>query len=140
MTTTTAAPPITGIAHIEFSVGELDRSVDWSCALLGAREVFRESNEKNDLSAVAIYEPRSRTVLAFTCHNRKEPEAFTPHRVGLDHASFAVADEAALDAWADHLAALAVPFRRNDEGYSKSLTFRDPDGIALEFFLPARRA
>ncbi len=140
MTTTTSVPAITGIAHIEFSVSHLDSSVEWYSRLLGAREVFRETNDKNDLSAVAIYEPRSRTVLAFTCHNRQEPEPFTPHRIGLDHASFAVADGAALDAWAEHLAALGVAYDRNDEGHSKSLTFRDPDGIALEVFLPAPRA
>ena len=140
MATTTSAPPITGIAHIEFSVSQLDRSVDWYCALLGAREVFRETNEKNQLSAVAIYEPGSRTVLAFTCHNQQEPETFTPQRIGLDHASFAVADDSALDAWANHLEAVGVRFTRNDEDYARSLNFRDPDGIALEVFLAARRS
>lgn len=137
--TTTVAPAITGIAHIEFSVSQLERSVDWYCRLLGAREIFRDVSEKNQLSAVAIYEPNSRTVLAFTCHNTQEPETFTPRRVGLDHASFAVADEAELEAWAEHLEALVVPFTKNDEGYAKSLNFLDPDGIALEAFLAVRR-
>ena len=138
--TTTSAPAITGIAHIEFSVSQLERSVDWYCRLLGAREVFRDVNEKNQLSAVAVYEPNSRTVLAFTCHNTQEPETFTPRRLGLDHASFSVPDAAGLEAWTEHLDALGVPFTRNDEGYAKSLNFLDPDGIALEVFLAVPRS
>jgi len=82
-------PQIVGIARVELSVSDLDRSVAWYCRLLGARDVFRNRNVDRAFSACAILEPASRTVLAFTQHDVREGSQFTPHRVGLDHLSFA---------------------------------------------------
>jgi catechol 2,3-dioxygenase-like lactoylglutathione lyase family enzyme len=44
-------PAITGVAHAELSVRDLDASSAWYFRLLGAREVFRERNEAEDLVA-----------------------------------------------------------------------------------------
>jgi catechol-2,3-dioxygenase len=61
--------------------------------------------------------------------------------VGLDHLSFGVPDERALEAWRVTLDELGIPNSGiQDIRYAKSITFRDPDGIPLEVFLPARRA
>jgi hypothetical protein len=55
---------------------------------------------------------------------------------GLDHLSFAVADPAALDAWAMRLAALAVVHssiaQANSIPGAAVLVLRDPDNIQLE--------
>jgi len=135
-------PGITGIAHVELSVSDLDRTVEWYCRLLGARDVYRNRNDERGFSACAIVEPASRTVLAFTQHDVIAGGAFTPQRVGLDHLSFAVSDRAELEAWQARLDELGIEHDAiDDQGFAVALNLRDPDGIALEFyFLQTRRA
>jgi len=134
-------PPITGIAHVELSVSDLERSVEWYCRVLGARDVYRNRNDERGFSACAILEPASRTVLAFTQHDVVEGSGFTPHRVGLDHLSFAVPDRAALEAWQARLDELGIEHDAiDDQGFAVALNLRDPDGIAVEFYVLIRRA
>jgi glyoxylase I family protein len=133
-------PAITGVAHTELSVRDLDVSSEWYCRLLGAREVFREPNPAKDLVACAILEPRSGMVLAFTQHLHPTEGPFDVRRVGLDHLSFGAADEAALESWQAALNELGIPNSGiQDIRYAKSITFSDPDGIPLEVFLQVRR-
>ena len=133
-------PEITGIAHVELSVSNLDVSVAWYSRLLDAPEVFRAADEKERIVAAAIREPRSGMVLAFTEHVEQEGGPFTPRRVGLDHLCFGVAGKAELDAWRLRLDELGVEHSPvQDYGFGLAVTCRDPDGIALEFLLPLRR-
>ena len=128
-------PEITGIAHVELSVRDLDVSSAWYSALFDAKEVFRVAQEKDHLSACAILIRNPRTVIAFTKHDALQPGEFTPLRTGLDHLSFSVANRAALDDWVLHLNSLGIANNGiSDYGYARALTFNDPDGIALEFF------
>jgi glyoxylase I family protein len=127
-------PAIKGIAHVELSVRDLDRSVRWYCQLLGAQDVFRAASDVYGITACAILEPHSKLVLAFTHHRDEDPSAFDPRRVGLDHVSFAVTDRAELEAWVRRLDDLGIEHSAvQDEGYAHQVTFKDPDGIALEF-------
>jgi glyoxylase I family protein len=127
-------PAIKGIAHVELSVRDLDRSVRWYCQLLGAQDVFRAASDVYGITACAILEPHSKLVLAFTQHRDEDPSAFDPRRVGLDHVSFAVTDRAELEAWVRRLDDLCIEHSAvQDEGYAHQVTFKDPDGIALEF-------
>ena len=126
-------PEITGIAHVELSVRDLERSVTWYTRLLGARDVWRGANERYGITACAIYEPGSRMVFAFTQHAKQEPEAFSPRRPGLDHVSFAVRDREALEEWVRRLDELGIEHSPiQDDHTPVSVTFSDPDGIALE--------
>ena len=62
-----------------------------------------------------------------------------PRGRGLDHVSFGVANRAALEEWVAHLDALDIehsPIQDNHQ--PPSVTFKDPDGIALELSYPAR--
>ena len=57
-------------------------------------------------------------------------------RTGLDHLSFAVADDAALNAWSRYLDEIGIAHDPiDDRGSVVSMTLKDPDGIALEFYL-----
>ena len=128
-------PKITGIAHVELSVTDADASTAWYCRVLGAKEVWRGRNDQGGYRACAIREPETWTVLAFTQHDRIEGGPFTPLRTGLDHLSFAVADEPALRAWSRHLDELGIAHDPiDDRGAVVSMTLKDPDGIALEFY------
>lgn len=54
---------------------------------------------------------------------------------GLDHVSFQVGGRADLDEWTDRLAGLGVTHSAVVESSNGSvLSFRDPDGIAVEVF------
>jgi catechol 2,3-dioxygenase-like lactoylglutathione lyase family enzyme len=129
-------PQITGIAHVELSVTDLDRSVDWYCRLLGAKDVWRGANEKGGYKACAVVEPITHTVLAFTEHASEKRVPFSPLIPGLDHLSFRVADRAAIDAWATWMDEIGVAHDPvDDSGTSVGLNLRDPDGIALEFYV-----
>lgn len=134
-------PQITGIAHVELSVSDLDASAAWYRALLDAPEVFRAADDQEQIVACALREPVSGMVIAFTQHRRQQGGAFTPRRVGLDHLSFGVASEADLEAWRLRLDELGIehsPVR--DYGFGLAITCSDPDGIALEFLFPKRRS
>jgi catechol-2,3-dioxygenase len=64
-------------------------------------------------------------------------ERFSEFRVGLDHVAFGCADREALAKWASRLDELGVEHGKiKDASYGSGLSFRDPDGIALEFFAP----
>jgi len=64
-------------------------------------------------------------------------DRFDPHRVGLDHVSFAVATVAKLEQMQKRLDAAKIP---NDGVHdepalnAKGLVFYDPDGIAIELY------
>ena len=65
------------------------------------------------------------------------PERFSEFRVGLDHVSFGCANREELEKWARRLDELGVDHGDiKDATYGSGLSFRDPDGIALEFFAP----
>ncbi|MGV9802794.1 VOC family protein, partial [Mycobacterium sp. NPDC003449] len=62
-------------------------------------------------------------------------EPFSEFRVGLDHVGFGCASRSDLQSWADKLDGLGIEHGGIvDAPYGSGLSFRDPDGIALEFF------
>ena len=64
-------------------------------------------------------------------------EKFSELRVGLVHVGFGCADRAQLENWVTRLGELGIERAGIvDAPYGSALSFRDPDGIALEFFAP----
>ena len=76
----------------------------------------------------------------FGIHQHDKPlegGRFTEFQAGLDHVGFGCADRSELETWVTRLDELGVEHGGIvDAHYGSGLSFRDPDGIALEFFAP----
>jgi catechol 2,3-dioxygenase-like lactoylglutathione lyase family enzyme len=125
-----------GITHIAVTVSDLARSTAWYGDLFGSAPVLDE-----DVEAGAFHH----TVFAlggghlFGLHEHVAPGAapFDERSPGLDHVSFACEDRAELEKWSVRLDELGVARGEIvDAHYGSGLSFRDPDGIALELFAP----
>jgi glyoxylase I family protein len=129
----TTFPPIT---HVALTVRDLSVSVPWYEALLDAQPALDEDTDPDFHHTV--YLVGDNMLLGLHQHARSAPEApFSEYNVGLDHVSFGCADRAELERWASRLDQLGVehgPIK--DASYGSGVSFRDPDGIALEFFAP----
>jgi glyoxylase I family protein len=126
-------PPIT---HVALTVRDLSVSVPWYEALLDAKPVLDEDTDPDFHHTVYLL--GGGTLLGLHQHARPAPdEPFSEFRIGLDHVAFACADRAELEKWARRLDELGVAHGEiKDAGYGSGVSFRDPDGIALEFFAP----
>jgi catechol-2,3-dioxygenase len=73
-------------------------------------------------------------------HQHKTPASagqFSEYNVGLDHVAFGCANRAELEQWEKKLNDLGVKHGGiKDAAYGSGISFRDPDGIALELFAP----
>jgi catechol-2,3-dioxygenase len=116
-------------------VRDLDASAGWYSQVLGANEAFRGANEAHGFAVAYLFEPASNMILGLVQHSETEAEPYSERRAGLDHLSFAVADRAALEEWKVRLDELGIENGGvEDQAFGAGLTFRDPDGIALEFY------
>jgi glyoxylase I family protein len=131
--TVTAFPPLT---HVALTVRDLSVSVPWYEVLLDAEPVLDEDTDPDFHHTV--YLRGNNTLFGLHQHATPAPqERFSEFRVGLDHVAFGCADRAELEKWARRLDELGVAHGEIKDGsYGSGLSFRDPDGIALEFFAP----
>jgi catechol 2,3-dioxygenase-like lactoylglutathione lyase family enzyme len=129
-----------GITHIAVTVSDLRRSAAWYADLFGTQPVLDEDVEAGDFH---------HTVFAlgggnlFGLHRHVDPSGapFDERSPGLDHVSFACSDRAELEKWSVRLVELGIARGEIvDAHYGSGLSFRDPDGIALEFFAPPAAA
>ncbi|HEY7628366.1 MAG TPA: VOC family protein [Ilumatobacteraceae bacterium] len=128
----TTFPPLT---HVALTVSDLSVSVPWYEALFDAKPVLDEDTDPDFHHTVYLL---GNTLLGLHQHKTKAPaEKFSEHRVGLDHVAFGCASRAELEQWATKLDELGVTHGGiKDASYGSGVSFRDPDGIALEFFAP----
>jgi glyoxylase I family protein len=86
----------------------------------------------------SVYLLGNGTLVGLHQHGTAAPaEQFSEFRVGLDHVAFGCADREELEKWAPRLDELGIARGRiKDAAYGSGVSFRDPDGIALEFFAP----
>jgi catechol 2,3-dioxygenase-like lactoylglutathione lyase family enzyme len=121
------------ITHVAVTVSDLDVSVPWYDALFGARAVLDEDTGPFRHVVYALGDT------LFGLHEFPDPAAgaFDERRVGMDHVAFGVTDRDELVEWVARLEDLGVEHGGVvDAGYGSGLSFRDPDGIALELFAP----
>ena len=124
------------LAHVALTVKDLSVSVPWYEKLLDAKPVLDEDTDPD--MHHTVYLLGNGTLFGLHQHEQPAPsEQFTEFRVGLDHVSFGVADRGELEKWARRLDELGIAHGGiKDAAYGSGVSFRDPDGIALEFFAP----
>jgi glyoxylase I family protein len=129
-------PTTPALAHVALTVRDLSVSVPWYEALLAADPVLDEDTDPD--MHHTVYLMANQTLLGLHQHGTAAPaEAFSEYRVGLDHVGFGCADRAELEQWAARLDELGIENGGiKDASYGSGVSFRDPDGIALEFFAP----
>jgi glyoxylase I family protein len=129
-------PDFPPLAHVALTVRDLSVSVPWYEALLGAKPALDEDTDPDFHHTVYLI--GNGNLIGLHQHGTPAPdEKFSEFRVGLDHVSFACANRAELEQWARRLDELGVEHRGiKDASYGSGVSFRDPDGIALEFFAP----
>jgi catechol 2,3-dioxygenase-like lactoylglutathione lyase family enzyme len=131
-----AVPAFPAITHVAVTVTDLERATRWYTALLGAGPVLDEDEETGGFHHT-VFVIGGGQLLGLHTHPQAATDSFDEHRTGLDHISFACRDRGELQAWATRLDELGIVHGRIvDAHYGSGLSFRDPDGIALEFFAP----
>ena len=124
------------ITHVAVTVTDLGRSTAWYGDLFGSAPVLDEDEETGGFHHT-VFALGGGTL--FGLHKHLEPGvgSFDERSPGLDHVSFSCGDRAELEAWERRLDELGVTHGGIvDAHYGSGLSFRDPDGIALEFFAP----
>ena len=122
--------------HLALTVSDLSVSGPWYQKLFDGQKIFQGPDE---VSEVEIYMIRDNLLLGLRQHAGTPPgDRFTHEHCGLDHLGMHVSDTGELERWRakldeaglDHSGVVESPFGHH-------LNFKDPDGIALEFFVPA---
>lgn len=124
------------LTHAAVTVRDLSVSAPWYRALIGSDPVLDEHTDGGFRHVVFALD--GGTLLGLHEHDQRAPDGqFSEHNVGLDHLAFGAASRADLETWVGRLDELGVTHGGIvDAHYGSGLSFRDPDGIALEFFAP----
>ena len=128
----TSFPPLT---HVALTVRDLTVSVPWYEALFVSTPVLDEDTDPDMHHTVYLL---GTTLIGLHQHGTPAAaERFSEYRVGLDHVAFGCENRGELEKWARRLDELGIEHGGiKDAAYGAGLSFRDPDGIALEFFAP----
>lgn len=126
-------PPLT---HVAVTVRDLSVSVPWYQALFGVEPVLDEDTDPDFHHTVYLL--GNGTLFGVHQHGTAAPDQpFSEYNVGLDHIAFGCANRAELEEWARRLEELGIEHGGiKDASYGSGVSFRDPDGITLEFFAP----
>jgi glyoxylase I family protein len=128
-----AFPPF---AHVAVTVTDLERSTRWYSELLAAEPVLDEDEPVGGFHHT-VYVLEGGQLFGLHKHVAGGAGSFDEHQPGLDHISFACSDRNELQTWVSRLDELGIVHGGIvDAHYGSGLSFRDPDGIALEFFAP----
>jgi glyoxylase I family protein len=131
-------PNFTGVAHIELTVRDADRSASWYEQVLGMQRLELPEEYRNDgvpAREVSLMHPTAGLVLSLIQHESGEDGDFSEFRVGLDHLALAVESRSELENWDAHFDGHGVPHSAiSDQSWGSVLVFRDPDNIQLELY------
>jgi catechol 2,3-dioxygenase-like lactoylglutathione lyase family enzyme len=128
----TIAPQTTGVHHLALRSSDLTRARNFYGSTLGLPIVLETWDSFVALAGstlLVVRSPETRTPTG---------DRFDPFRVGLDHVALACADETELERVARALEAAEVPstgLRFDAVLRRRYVAFKDPDGIAWEFYM-----
>ena len=123
------------ISHVGLTVTDLEVSAAWYERLLGVAPVLTEDAGP---FRHTVYPLGGGTLLSLHRHRRtRSTDRFDAQRPGLDHIAFSSADRDELQTWQASLDELGIRHEGIlDAPYGSGLSFKDPDGNALELFAP----
>ena len=123
-----------GVDHVSLAVTDLDVSAKFYTAVLGFTVVLDFG-----YGLVCMYKATG-FMLSLIRHPDGSGTRFTHRQTGLDHLGLTARSRAELLGWEQRLRELDVEFTPvRDSELGHHLNFRDPDGIALEFYAPNDR-
>jgi glyoxylase I family protein len=129
-------PEFPSIAHVAVTVTDLERSTRWYAALFASDPVLDEDEESGGFHHT-VFALDGGQLFGLHTHQQTAADRFDEHRTGLDHVAFTCSDRGALERWAARLDEMGIANGGvKDAHYGSGVSFRDPDGIALEFFAP----
>ena len=125
-------PYFSGINHIALTVSDLHTSVAFYERVLG----ITSDGDMTDGAFIRRLLPLpDGSHLGLTQHDAHTSARFDPTMPGLDHVGFSCDSRDELSAWLHHLDSLGIAHGGiRDADYGSALSFKDPDGNALEFF------
>ena len=128
--------PFPTLTHVAVTVKDLAVSVPWYQQLFDSEPVLDEDTTPDMHHTVFLLD--NGTLFGVHQHGTPAPDGrFSEFNVGLDHIAFGCADRGELEKWAQRLDELGYERSEiKDASYGSGVSFRDPDGIALEFFAP----
>jgi glyoxylase I family protein len=129
---------LSGLHHAALTVSDVEASASWYADLLGMQVVL--SGDDEQVSFRVLAHVASGTVVGLRQYHQpaRAQDRFDEFRVGLDHLALGVPSRAALERWQDELERRRVTYTPIVEtSIGHVIVFRDPDGIQLEFWLPA---
>lgn len=128
-------PALAGIHHVALTVTDLAVSLPFYERLLGMPPATTMTDGPFHRRVFALPGGQG---LGLTQHEHGKDGPFDPTVPGLDHVGLACSSRDELQVWAQHLDSIGVAHTGvQDAEYGSALSFRDPDGNALELFVPA---
>jgi catechol 2,3-dioxygenase-like lactoylglutathione lyase family enzyme len=125
-----------GLQHVAITVTDLRRSTEWYSRLFGADPVLDEDEEGGEFHHTVFALDGGQLFGLHTHQGRESGDPFQETRTGLDHVGFALPGSAELEQWRDRLDELGIQHGGIKKAhYGSGVSFRDPDNIALEFFI-----
>jgi glyoxylase I family protein len=129
-------PMFPPIAHIAVTVTDLERSTRWYGQLFDAAPVLDEDEQVGGFHHT-VFALEGGQLFGLHTHQQGVSDTFDEHHTGLDHVAFACRDRGELQKQLARLDDLGIAHGGiKDAHYGSGVSFRDPDGIALEFFAP----
>jgi glyoxylase I family protein len=128
-------PSITGAHHVAVTVRDIAKSEAWYADLLGLQTLLARDDDDTFVRVMA--DPASGWIFGLRQHRAHPDGEFSEFRTGLDHFAFTVGSREELDAWEAELEKRGITYTPAKETPIGTLiSFRDPDNIALELWLP----
>ncbi len=129
-------PEFPALAHVAVTVTDLERSTRWYAQLFGTDPVLDE-DESSGTFHHTVFALGDGHLFGLHTHAAGPGAAFDERNTGLDHVAFACQNREQLEIWASKLTDMGIPHEGvKDAHYGSGVSFRDPDGIALEFLAP----